>query len=52
MGRILRLTLLAPDIVGGDLGWTAAGTDDAGGADATVSGALVCAELGTSAPRL
>jgi hypothetical protein len=36
----------------GDPGWTAAGADDAGGADATVSGALVCAEIGTSAPRL
>jgi hypothetical protein len=36
----------------GHPGWTAAGADDAGGADATVSGALVCAEIGTSAPRL
>jgi GNAT superfamily N-acetyltransferase len=30
----------------------AAGADDAGGADAAVSDALVCAEIGTSAPRL
>jgi hypothetical protein len=36
----------------GDPGWTAAGADDAGAPDATVSGALVCTEIGTSAPRL
>jgi hypothetical protein len=30
----------------------AAGADDAGGADATVSGAMVYAEIGTSAARL
>jgi hypothetical protein len=46
VGRVLRLTLLAPDTRRGDPAWTAAGTDDAGGAYATVSGALVRAEIG------
>ena len=33
----------------GDTRWTAAGADNAGGANAAVSGALVCAEIGISA---
>jgi hypothetical protein len=52
VGRVLRLTLLAPDIVEAILGGAAAGAGDAGAPDATVSGALVCAEIETSAPRL
>ena len=36
VGRVLRLTLLAPDIVEAILERTAAGGDDAGGTDATV----------------
>ena len=53
----LRGSYLAADAAGagyrrGDPGWTAAGADDAGGADATASGTLVCAEIGTSAFRL
>jgi hypothetical protein len=34
---------------GSDTRWTAAGADNAGGADATISGALDCAEIAISA---
>ena len=49
VGRVLRLTLLAPDIVEAILERTAAGGGDAGGTDATVSASLACAEIGTAA---
>ncbi len=52
VSRILRLTLLAPEFVEANSRRTAAGANDAGRADATVSDALVCAEIGTSVLRL
>ena len=40
VGRVLRLTLLAPDIVEAVLNGRQPGGDDTGGVDATVSGGL------------
>jgi hypothetical protein len=40
VGRVLRLTLLAPDVVEAILDRGAAGGDDAGGADAAICGGV------------
>jgi hypothetical protein len=48
LGRVLRVTWLAPDIVEEDRGRTAAGRGDAGGIDAAVTGTLGRAKIGPS----